>query len=93
MVANSDATAQVTYYNRLNSNINTFAKASLTSMYKDVKDKIKNLSETTPTLDWKKSKHRLVSTMSTLESMLVILAKTMIATPTKREKDEILNIL
>ena len=62
-------------------------------MYKDVKDKIKNLSETTPTLDWKKSKFRLVSTMSTLESMLVILAKTMIATPTKREKDKILNIL
>jgi hypothetical protein len=63
-----------------------FAKASLTLMYKDVKDKIKNLSETTPTLDWKKSKDRLVSTMSTLESMLVILAKTMIATRRKARR-------
>jgi hypothetical protein len=38
VVANSNSTAQVSYYNRLKSNVNTFAKASLISMYKDLKD-------------------------------------------------------
>lgn len=78
-MANSNATAQVTYYNRLNVNTNTFAKASLASMYKDIKQKVKNLSETTPTLDWRQSKQRLVSTLSTIESVLVMFAKSMIA--------------
>jgi len=93
VLANSKAAMQVTYYNRLNTNVNTFASASLPTMLRDIHSKIKLLTETTITIDWMISKNRLVATMSVIESMLTLFARAVTTNTTQREKDEITNLL